>query len=172
MVNDAFFQPLAGLATASTQARSGPEFSDEHWLLAGVRRGLEPVASGRAFLQEHGPALPCQPGHRNYFYSLHRERRLELLREVNRSVLAAARWPDRLAALPELARYECFALDGHWHKGAAQDPRHGETKMAVGHFYSLDLRGQQLRALATGQGLHEHDLSALKRVKPACARAD
>lgn len=172
VVNDAFFQPLSGLAGASPHARYCPEFSDEHWLLAGVQRSLEPVESGRAFLQEHGPGLPCQPGHTNYFYSLHSERRLELVREVNRSVLAAARWPDRLAALPELARYECFALDGHWHKAAAHDPRHGATKMAVGHFYSLDLRGHQLRALATGQGLHENDMSALKRIKPTGLRQD
>ena len=31
--------------------------------------------------------------------------------------------------------------------------------MAVGHFYSLDLRGHQLRHLAAGEGLHEHDMS-------------
>ena len=38
--------------------------------------------------------------------------------------------------------------------------------LAVGHFYSLNLRTHTLRHLATGQGLHEHDMSALKRVKP------
>ncbi len=171
-VNDAFFQPLTGLAAASPHARYCREFSDEHWLLTGVRRCLEPVESGRAFLQEHGPDLPCLPSHANYFNSLHSERRLELVREVNRAVLASARWPDRLEAMPELRKYECFALDGHWHKAATHDPRHKETKMAVGHFYSLDLRGHQLRALATGEGLHEHDMSALKRIKPTGLRQD
>ena len=170
IVNDAFFQPLSGLAAASPHARYCPEFSDEHWLLTGVRRCLERVESGRAFLQEHGPGLPCQPSHANYFNSLHSERRLELIREVNQVVLAAAQLPDRLEAIPELERYECFALDGHWHQAATHDPRHGETKMAVGHFYSLDLRGHQLRPLATGHGLHEHDMSALKRIKPAGLR--
>src|SRR5438046_8295729 len=38
--------------------------------------------------------------------------------------------------------------------------------MAVGHFYSLNLRTHSLRHLAAGQGWHEHDMSALKRVKP------
>ena len=38
--------------------------------------------------------------------------------------------------------------------------------MAVGHFYSLDLRSHQLRHLAAGEGLHEHDMSVLKRLKP------
>ena len=32
----------------------------------------------------------------------------------------------------------------------------------MGHFYSLNL----LRHLAAGEGWHEHDMSALKRIKP------
>ncbi len=36
----------------------------------------------------------------------------------------------------------------------------------MGHFYSLNLRTQLLEHLAAGQGLHEHDMSALKRIKP------
>ena len=79
---------------------------------------------------------------------------------------AHAKRPARLADLPELARYEVFAADGHWHKAAAHDPRHDGVKMAVGHFYSLNLRTHTLRHLATGQGWHEHDMSALKRSKP------
>ena len=170
LVNDAFFQPLAGLAQASPHARHCPEFSDEHWLRTGVQRTLERVESGRAFLQEQGPRLPCRPTHSNYFTSLHSERRWELVREVNRVVLAAAQLPDRLKSIAELERYECFAVDGHWHQAAAHDPRHGETKMTVGHFYSLDLRGHPLRSLATGLGLHEHDMSALKRIQPTGLR--
>ena len=73
---------------------------------------------------------------------------------------------DRLADIPELDRYEVFAADGHWHKAAAHDPRHDGVKLAVGHFYSLNLRTHTLRHLTTGQGLHEHDMSALKRIKP------
>lgn len=38
--------------------------------------------------------------------------------------------------------------------------------MAVGHFYSLNLRTHTLQHLAAGEGLHEHDMSALKRIKP------
>jgi hypothetical protein len=36
----------------------------------------------------------------------------------------------------------------------------------VGHFYSLNLRCHTLRHLAAGEGLHEHDMCALKRIKP------
>ena len=44
--------------------------------------------------------------------------------------------------------------------------------MAVGHFYSLNLRTHTLRHLAVGTGLHEHDMSALKRIKPRGLRQD
>jgi hypothetical protein len=173
LVIDRFFQPIHGLAKVSAHARHCPEFSDEDWLHAGVRRCLEQASSGRAFLQEQGPRLLRPPAHSTYFSALNNARRLKLLRDVNQAVRTQARLPDRLADIPELDRYECFAIDGHWHKGAAHDPRHNETKMAVGHFYSLDLRSHQLRVLATAEvGLHEHDMSALKRINPTGLRQD
>ena len=169
-VNEAFFQPLTGLVAASAYTRPCPEFSDEQWLRLGLHRVLEPVESGRAFLQEHGPRFKDTPGRSNYFYSLASERRRDLARDVNLELIARAALPDRLAHIPELAKYECFALDGHWHSAATHDPRHEGAKMAVGHFYSLDLRGHQLRHLAVGEGLHEHDMSVLQRLKPSGLR--
>ncbi len=62
-------------------------------------------------------------------------------------------------------------MDGHGHKAAAHDLRHDGTKMAVGHFYSLNLRTHSLRHLTAGEGLPEHDMSALKRIKPKGLRA-
>lgn len=167
-VNAAFFQPLGELAARSLQARDCPEVKDGQYVLLGVQRVLEASISGRAFLQEHGPRQTHAPTLANYFAALHSARRAAVLREVNHGVLTQAnqQLPDRLADIPELARYEVFAADGHWHKAAAHDPRHEGVKMAVGHFYSLNLRTHTLRHLATGQGLHEHDMSALKRVKP------
>ena len=167
-VEAAFFEPLTGLAARSPHTRPCPEFSDEAYLRCGVRRVLEAAASGRGFLQEHGPGLSCEPTPSNYFATLHSRRRLGLLEEVGEAVRAAADrfLPDRLAGIAELANDECFAADGHWHKAAAHDPLHEGTRLAVGHFYSLDLRRHTLRHLATGEGLHEHDMSALKRVKP------
>ncbi len=44
--------------------------------------------------------------------------------------------PDRLAHIPELARYDCFAVDAHRHGAAAHDARHEGAKRADGHFYS------------------------------------
>ena len=169
-VIDNFFQPISGLAAASPAARDCPEFADEQWLRVGIQRALELVTSGRGFLQEHGPRFEAPPTLSNYFASLQSPRRLEVLADVNRALLATASFGDRLADTPELARYDCFALDAHWHEAAAHDPRHNGVKMAVGHCYSLDLRGHQLRHLATAEGLHEHDMSMLQRIKPAGLR--
>ena len=165
-VNDAFFQPLAGLAAASAAARPCPELSDENWMRLGLQRVLESSPSGRGFLQEHGPRFEGTPKHSNYFASLHSERRLSVLQDVNLALLDSAKFDDRLAELPELSNYECFALDGHWHQAATHDPRHEGVKMAVGHCYSLNLRGHQLGHLTAAEGLHEHDMSMLKRLTP------
>jgi hypothetical protein len=173
-VNEMFFQPLTAALPLAIHNRPCPELPDEDWLRLGVQRVLEGSESGRAFLQEHGVRLENAPRHNNYFASLKSERRGALVREVSLALIAAARprLKDRLADIPELAEYECFAADGHWHKAAAHDPRHGDTKMAVGHFYSLNLRTHTLRHLAAGEGLHEHDMSALKRIKPKGLRQE
>lgn len=167
-VNQAFFQPLEGLAAASPAWRPCPELPDDDYVRLGVQRVLESSESGRAFLQEHGVRFENAPEVCNYFAALRSARRGEVIGAVNVALISAAnpRLHDRLADMAELANYECFACDGHWHKAAAHDPRHEGTKMAVGHFYSLNLRTHTLRHLAAGEGLHEHDMSALKRIKP------
>ena len=173
-VNQTFYQPLQALVARSTQTRPCPEVSDEQYVLLGVQRVLESRESGRAFLQEHGPRQEKPPVLANYFAALHSARRCAVLREVNDGVLTQANQQlhDRLADIPELARYEVFAADGHWHKAAAHDPRHEGVKMTVGHFYSLNLRTHKHHDVAAGQGLHEHDMSALKRVKPKGLRQE
>lgn len=167
-VNEAFYRPLKGLADHSPHAKRCPELPDEDFILLGVQRVLESSESGRAFLQEHGLRFQNTPDHNNYFAALRSGRRCAVLRDVNAVLVRAfdLALPDRLADMPELETYECFALDGHWHKAAAHDPKHEDSKIAVGHFYGLNLRTHTLGHLAAGQGLHEHDMSALKRIKP------
>ena len=60
-VNDAFLHPLDGLVATSPHLYACPEYSDEDWLRLGIQRVLERVESGRAFLQEHGPASTTNP---------------------------------------------------------------------------------------------------------------
>src|SRR5437016_5910341 len=104
-VNDAFFQPLVGLAARSPHARACPEFSDEDYIRCGVQRVLEATPSGRGFLQEHGPGLATAPSHSNYFATLHSPRRCALLEQVSQTVRVAvhATLEDRLREIPELA---------------------------------------------------------------------
>jgi len=167
-VNEVFFQPLEQAIARASSLWPCPEFPDDEWIRMGVQRVLEASESGRGFLQEHGLRFQNSPLYTTYFASLRSPRRCDLAREVNWALITAveARVCDRLVDIPELAKYECFAADGHWHKAATHDPRHEGSKMAVGHFYSLNLRTHTLRHLAAGEGLHEHDMSALKRIKP------
>jgi Transposase DDE domain len=167
-VNEQFLQILEQASASAPSRRPCPEFPDELWIQMGVQRVLEATESGRGFLQEHGLRFENPPSYNNYFASLRSERRRDLTREVNLNLisLVEAKVCDRLADIPELNRYACFAADGHWHKAAVHDPRHEGSKMAVGHFYALNLRTHTLRHLAAGEGLHEHDMSALKRIKP------
>jgi hypothetical protein len=73
---------------------------------------------------------------------------------------------ERLAHLPELAKYVCFAVDMHWHQGAAHDERYDGKKVSVGHAFSLNLHHQGVRHLAAAEGEHEHDMSVMQRLKP------
>ena len=173
-VNAAFFQPIAGLASQSSHARACPDFSDDDYLQCGLLRVLESSTSGRAFLQEHGARLNNSPSQANYFATLHSPRRGAVVADVNNDlrIMANQTLPDRLAGMAELAAYEVFAVDGHWHKAATHDPRHHGVKMSVGHFYSLNLRTHTLRQLAVGEGAHEHDLSVLKRLTPRGLRQE
>jgi hypothetical protein len=167
-VNHAFFQPLQPLLTSAANLWHCPELPDDEWVRMGATRMLEASLSGRAFLQEHGLEFEKIPSYGNYFASLRSTRRRDLAVEISEGLIGVVdqQVSDRLAHIPELGRYACFAADGHWHQAAAHDPRHKGSKTAVGHFYSLNLRSYTLRHLIAGEGLHEHDMSALKRVKP------
>lgn len=166
-VHDAFFDPVRGLSKRSQSHRPCPELSDEDWLLLNLHRVLESSPSGRGFLQEHGPRFESQPSRSNYFSSLASARRRDVARDVNTLLLAGADAGDRLASIPELARYRCFATDGHWHGPAAHDPRGDSgSRPAVGHFYALNLHNHLLRHLAAAEVPHEHDMSVLKRLTP------
>ena len=74
---------------------------------------------------------------------------------------------DPFAAFPELAPYQLFAGDGHWHAAAAHDPRdHKGAKHATGHVYLQNLRTQALLHLDLCDPVHkrkEHDISVIKR---------
>lgn len=167
-VDDAFFNPIEDLVASSRHLYPCPEFPDWDFVRLAIHRVLECSPSGRGFLQEHGLRFENAPSLSNYFATLRSARRGQLIGDVHSrlSLQIDADSSDHLAGIPGLDRYECFAADAHWHLAAAHDPRHEESKMAVGHCYSLNLRSHSLRHLAAAQGVHEHDMSMLRRIKP------
>jgi len=132
----------------------------------GLQRALHESATGRAFLQTHGPDLDFCPDFSHYFHTLKSARRLQLLQEVNQLFARCLKegLPDELAVFPQLDNFDLYAGDGHWHQAASHDPIIDEKTYATGHFYVMDLRRRTLRRLTTAQGKKEHDMHALKRL--------
>ena len=123
-------------------------------------------ATSRAFLQTHGAQLDYCPNNSHYFHTLKSQRRLQLLSEVNLSLVCSLKkfLPDELAVFPELADFDIYAGDGHWHRAASHDPIIDQKTFATGHFYALDLRLGILSLLTMAKGKKEHDMHALKRL--------
>lgn len=165
-VTATFFAPVLELLGECINTRVCPAFPDEAWIQLGLQRVLHELPSGRAFLQQHAFAFPHCPSRGNYFESLKSPRRLQLAEELNQRICRriAATLPDDLSTYPELADFDLYAGDGHWHGAAAHDAPIEGTKYAVGHFYALDLRRHTLRHLAVGTGKKEHDMHVLKRL--------
>ena len=141
-VNESFFEPLLDLASRSRQARACQVVRDEP--IRADRRATRarslperPRLSPRTWAKVSPAATLAK-----YFAALHSARRCAVLHNVNRGMLApaTAQLPDRLADIPELARYEVFAMDGHWHTAAAHTPGTTESNWPwVIHFYSRNL---------------------------------
>jgi hypothetical protein len=166
-----FLVPLLDLLVHADHRRVCPELTDEDWLRLGVRRAIEDRPSGRAFLQHLALSGVEGPEHSHFFETLRSARRLALVSEVS-SGLAASLPPlpgDWWKCVPELADFEVFAGDGHFHAAAAHDPRDAQdgSRDAVGHFFTLDLRSHALGHLTAADQVtrrKEHDMHALKRL--------
>ena len=165
-VYNTFSAPALQLVTACPSFRVCPELSDPAWVSMGLQRALHESATGRAFLQTHGPDLDFCPDFSHYFHTLKSARRLQLLQEVNQLFARCLKegLPDELAVFPQLDNFDLYAGDGHWHQAASHDPIIDEKTYATGHFYVMDLRRRTLRRLTTAQGKKEHDMHALKRL--------
>lgn len=168
-VSAKFLAPVLHLLPTCKATRSCPGLTDQDWTKLCLARILHDCRSGRAFLQQYGPALPACPEVGAYFESLKSPRRLRLVQELNgrlQGPLAAqSRGPLQEAA--PLRDFECFAGDGHWHGAAAHDQAWDGTKFAMGHFYGLNLRTRGIVHLTSADQLarkKEHDMRALKRL--------
>ncbi len=165
-----FFAPLLEEVGRAKHRRVCNELPDAQWMTLGTRRALEDHPSGRAFLQHLYASGVEAPEISHFFESLKSGRRLALSGEV---CLALSKQPrakadDVLSAARELAGFDLYAGDGHFHAAAAHDPRTSEgTKYATGHFFALNLRSHALSHLSVAdqtQRKKEHDMHALKRL--------
>ena len=181
-----FFDPLDDALARADGQRRCPVIDDRQWLLAGVLRALEPVASGRDFLQRMFPALSSvrpessEANRSTYFEALKSERRLRHLEQAATHLAASMGKgaADPLAGLPGLENFSVFAGDGHWHAHAVHDSAWPASanrdeppesrKYAVGHLYGLNLRSGALIHLGACDAQtrrKEHDMRALKRLE-------
>src|SRR5262245_51014096 len=134
-VHHALFHPVDELLVQCVHQRVCPELPDATWIELGLQRVLLQVPSGRAYLQQHGYHFEHCPPLGHYFEALKSPRRLRLCAELNQRLCqrVAATQPDGLSAYGDLADFDLYAGDGHWHGAAAHDARADETKYAVGH---------------------------------------
>ena len=169
-----FFAPQLALLADAENGRACPELSDEDWLRLGVRRAIEDHPSGRAFLQHLALGGADAPAHSHFFETLKSTRRLALVAEVSNGLAGGlpALPGDWWGCVPELANFDVYAGDGHFHAAAAHDPRDAQDgcKDALGHFFSLNLRSHALAHLTVADQAarcKEHDMRALKRLSIA-----
>lgn len=164
-----FFRPLLDKLNTASNSRICPVLPDLDWLRLGVRRCLEIHSSGRAFLQSLFSQGIKAPDNAHFFATLASSRRLAIVKEVSKGVarsmpnLIDERWND----IPGIEAFDLYAGDGHFHAAACHDKRGGSdnSKVAVGHFYTLNLKTHALDHLVVADQVNrrkEHDMRALK----------
>ena len=165
----AFFKPLLDLSLPLHLGRTCHGIEDSEWLLIGVSRVLGLDASGRAFLDALDCPLAPNPPRSSFFDPLASTRRLAHLPATNEALARhmSLTMDDPFAAFPELAPYELFGGDGHWHAAAAHDSRDIDgRKHATGHVYLLNLRTAAIRHIDLCDPIFkrkEHDITVIKR---------
>lgn len=177
--------PLASLAfsrlldAVALLPKSGPRskgISHRDFILSGVLRPLMEAVSGRDALQKwaevyddlfDNPNFPRS----SWFGALHTASRLEALLVVSQAfhLEVSGGIPERLAQFPELANYDVWTGDGHWHEASLHDQRYANkegdlVKLPAGHIYFYNHRSGLIHHFATCMhGTQEHDMSVLQR---------
>ena len=171
-VGKEFYSPMLRALEKTTGKRECPEFTDEHFLKAGIGRCLNDVRSGRDWIQKAMAILKLAVTVSRFFTSLKSERRLRLLGNVADVIRSEAdetapRSDDPFAKHAELDGFACYAADGHFHGTSAHEEPIGGKRQAVGHFFGMNLRTQTMIHLdvARPKGKREHDITALKRLE-------
>lgn len=176
-VFDRFFAPLFSALGRAGHRRKCPGYSDEEFLICGVRRVIAQVRSGRDWVQSVRDKLAIMVTVNAFFKSLRSARRLLLLEEIARDVvaqvdLACGGMHDPLAEHEELNGFHVYASDGHCEEAPSHAARVDGKVYASGYFYAMNLRSHSISLLDIARPVKkkEHDMRALKRLSHADLR--
>jgi len=176
-VSKVFYSPLVRAYDKARDKRDCAEFSDEHFLRAGVGRCLNDVRSGRDWIQKAMMVLMLPITVSRFFLSLKSERRLNFLGSVAKCVQCevdkkASASDDPFSGHAELDGFGIYAADGHYHGSSSHEETIEGKCYPVGHYYSMNLRTQSILHLDVARPKHkrEHEITALKRLEANALR--
>jgi len=173
---DSFFKPLYEVYVTSDSQYTCNTISDLEYLMMGCLRIINHEQSGNGFLQNFTMTNKQHVAVGHFFEAIKSDRRLRNQKSVNQGLKAylADHLEDPLAEIEELNKWHVYAGDGHYHKSAifdqalpSSDPQKTASKVATGHFFTLNMRTHHMGYLDLAQPKDgkksEHDLKALKR---------
>ena len=176
-VSKEFYNPMLRALETAKEKRECPEFTDEHFLKAGVGRCLNNVCSGRDWIQKAMAIFKLPVTVDRFFTSLKSLRRLGLLGNVadcvrSESDKTATSSDDPFADHAELDGFAIYAADGHFHGSSAHEEAIDGKRQVVGHILSMNLRTQSMIHLdvARPKIKREHEITALKRLEANALR--
>lgn len=169
--DESFFQPAIELYHSHTrEKKETPSLPDSRFLKLGIMRCLEPLDSGRHFLQnlaDNGNDLPRS----TFFDALHDHRRLRVITQVSHNLTYKAAQimadTDWLSEITVLHNRPVWAVDGHQIAHACHAlTDHKNAHVPSGSLYAFNLRNGVLRNLCPhqGNGKRKHELRAFKEV--------
>jgi hypothetical protein len=169
-----FFSPVIHLYPQSARQYRCTDISDIHYCQLDVLRCLSSSSTGQEFLQFHADQgmANIEPSH--FFKSLKSPRRLANITSLN-DLLAGpmkSQIPDPYAPCTELADWDLYAVDGHYHKAACFDQKSENSKgelraIATGHFFRMNMRNHHMSCLGMANPedgkKKAHDMTVIKR---------
>ena len=141
---------------------------DIRFVHLGVCRVLNQSVSGRDFLQFLRDVLGERIARSSFFDSLHQGRRLDILANLNREIVARNKgnMPDLLESFPALRGVPVFAVDGHHVVHAVHSPDdHKGEKVSANNLYLLCQHSGLMWNLGAvqGDGRHGHELPVFRK---------
>ena len=178
-ITERFFGPIWKALKNAKSTRHCSSYSDETHIESGIRRVIEPVSSGRDWVQQLQGKFGIFVSVRNFFVSLKSKRRMNLLEEINQDVCKQTdalllEHKDCFSKHAELDGFAIYASDGHTHGASAHERPILGKKRPVTNIFAMNLRTQSMSHLEIATPCEgkkkEHEMSTLKRAGRATMR--